>query len=80
MDEPPRRARFIPGWLIGLVAAGIIIVIVATAAILTVTAPDDVVVPDVTGLREPEARDALQEAGLTLLNGGTRFSPETVQG
>jgi hypothetical protein len=42
--------------------------------------PDDVIVPDITGLWEPEARDALQQAGLTLQAGGTRYSTDVVQG
>ena len=80
MNEPSRRARFVPGWLVALVAAGTLILIFAGVAIVVVMAPDDVVVPDVTGLSEPEAQDALQQAGLTLQEGGTRYSTEIVQG
>lgn len=80
MNEPSRRARFMPGWLVALVAAGVVILIAASIAIMTVMAPEDVVVPNVTGLWEPEARDALQQTGLTLQAGGTRYSTAVVQG
>jgi serine/threonine-protein kinase len=80
MDEHSRRARFVPGWLVALIATGILVVVIAGVAILMVMAPEDVVVPDVTGLWEPEARDALQQAGLTLEAGGTRYSTDIVQG
>lgn len=80
MNEPSRRARFVPGWLLALIATGILIVIAAGVAIVLVTAPQNAVVPDVTGLWEPEAQDALQQAGLTLEAGGTRYSTDIVQG
>lgn len=80
MTEPSRRARFVPGWMVALIAAGILILIASSIAIVMVMAPDDVIVPNVTGLWEPEAQDALQQAGLTLEAGGTRYSTEVVQG
>lgn len=80
MDEPSRRARFVPGWLVALVAAGTLILIAASVAIVMVMAPEDVIVPDVTGLWEPEAQDVLQQAGLTLQAGGTRYSTDVVRG
>jgi len=80
MNEPSRRARFVPGWLVALVVAGILILIAAGVGIVMVMTPDHVVVPDVTGLRRPEAQDALQQAGLTLGEGGTRYSTDIAQG
>jgi len=70
----------VPGWLIALAAAGVLIVIAAAVGIAVVMAPEDVVIPDVTGLWKPEAQDALQRAGLTLEEGGTRYSTDVVQG
>lgn len=81
MEERPSRPRFVPPWLIPLAVAGILVIAGAvTAIVLIATAPESVVVPDVTGMAESEARGLLQSDGLTLTRASTRFSVEVPQG
>lgn len=80
MNERPRRRPLIPRWLIISAAAALVIVIVAVAGIILTLRTGFLAVPAVTARTGIEAKAILENAGLTFVDGGQRFSVTVPKG
>lgn len=80
MRSRPHRAPLVPRWLIITVAAGVLIAALAVIGIMFAMRSDEVIVPAVAGMTKPDALTTLQQAGLTMMDGGSRFSMDVPRG
>ncbi|MHB8966417.1 MAG: PASTA domain-containing protein [Coriobacteriia bacterium] len=80
MRNRPHRAPLVPRWLIISVGAGVLIVVLAVMGIMLAMQSGEVMVPAVAGMNRPDAVTTLQGAGLTMIDGGSRFSMDVPRG
>lgn len=78
-DRPP-RAPLVPRWLIIAAIAAAVVVVLASMGAIALSRGDRVVVPAVAGMNQPDAVTTLQRAGLTMIDGGSRFSTDVPRG
>ncbi|MCX8007580.1 MAG: PASTA domain-containing protein [Coriobacteriia bacterium] len=80
MRSRPPRPPLIPRWIVISASAFVAASIIAAAGVVIASRSSAVVVPAVVGLREPDAVNSLQKAGLVAENAGTLFSNDVPRG
>ncbi|MDI6712585.1 MAG: PASTA domain-containing protein [Anaerosomatales bacterium] len=80
MRSRPPRPPLVPRWLVISIAVLVAGSILAAAGVVVASRSSRVVVPAVVGLREADAVNRLQQAGLVAEEGGTLFSDEVPRG
>jgi CheY-like chemotaxis protein len=80
MNERPRRRPLVPRWLIISAIAAVVIVIGAITGVVLTLRSGLLAVPAVTGRSGLEAKAILENADLTFIDGGQRFSVSVPKG
>lgn len=80
MRSRPPRPPLIPRWILITAAALVAGSVLAAIGVAIASRSSLVVVPAVVGLRQPDAINRLQQAGLVAEDGGSLFSDEVPRG